>query len=161
MKPETPSDERRTTKAHCSKSTDEDCALTNQRNSCKDWSDWGMGWMTGFEPATSGSTIRRSNQLSYTHHPGTRRYAPRQGIRILAKKEESPQLDGNASPPGIESGLHFRQDCGGGGSRIRGISDRSADHQVVSPCRNRLGRRGCPRVVIDVFAGRAHTRRDD
>ena len=27
-----------------------------------------MGWMTGFEPATSGSTIRRSNQLSYTHH---------------------------------------------------------------------------------------------
>ena len=30
----------------------------------------GMGWMTGFEPATSGSTIRRSNQLSYTHHGG-------------------------------------------------------------------------------------------
>jgi len=30
----------------------------------------GMGWMTGFEPATSGSTIRRSNQLSYTHHEG-------------------------------------------------------------------------------------------
>ncbi len=29
-----------------------------------------MGWMTGFEPATSGSTIRRSNQLSYTHHEG-------------------------------------------------------------------------------------------
>ena len=27
-----------------------------------------LGWMTGFEPATSGSTIRRSNQLSYTHH---------------------------------------------------------------------------------------------
>ena len=26
--------------------------------------------MTGFEPATSGSTIRRSNQLSYTHHDG-------------------------------------------------------------------------------------------
>jgi hypothetical protein len=29
-----------------------------------------VGWMTGFEPATSGSTIRRSNQLSYTHHAG-------------------------------------------------------------------------------------------
>lgn len=27
-----------------------------------------MGWMTRFEPATSGSTDRRSNQLSYIHH---------------------------------------------------------------------------------------------
>ena len=27
-----------------------------------------MGWMRGFEPPTSGSTIRRSNQLTYTHH---------------------------------------------------------------------------------------------
>lgn len=26
------------------------------------------GWMTRFEPATSGSTDRRSNQLSYIHH---------------------------------------------------------------------------------------------
>ena len=26
-----------------------------------------MGWMTGLEPATTGSTIRGSNQLSYTH----------------------------------------------------------------------------------------------
>ena len=58
-----------------------------------------MGWMTGFEPATSGSTIRRSNQLSYTHHPERRRYAVRQGKRILAKKEESLQLDGKARHP--------------------------------------------------------------
>ena len=51
-----------------------------------------MGWMTGFEPATSGSTIRRSNQLSYTHHPESRRYAMWRG-RILANKEEGSQLD--------------------------------------------------------------------
>ena len=45
-----------------------------------------MGWMTGFEPATSGSTIRRSNQLSYTHH-----MREHLGTGILAKGDSSPQ----------------------------------------------------------------------
>ncbi len=27
-----------------------------------------LGWLTGFEPATFGTTIRRSNLLSYNHH---------------------------------------------------------------------------------------------
>lgn len=27
-----------------------------------------LGWLTGFEPATSGTTNQRSNQLSYSHH---------------------------------------------------------------------------------------------
>ena len=29
----------------------------------------------GFEPTTFGTTIRRSNQLNYTHHPTAQRYA--------------------------------------------------------------------------------------
>ena len=27
-----------------------------------------MGWEMGFEPTVFGTTIRRFNQLSYTHH---------------------------------------------------------------------------------------------
>ena len=27
-----------------------------------------LGWLRGFEPPTSGTTTRRSNQLSYSHH---------------------------------------------------------------------------------------------
>ena len=31
-------------------------------------SPYGMGWVKGLEPSTPGTTIRCSNQLSYTHH---------------------------------------------------------------------------------------------
>lgn len=49
--------------------------------------------MTGFEPATSGSTIRRSNQLSYTHHTEKTLDTGSVVDWILAKTEEDPQLN--------------------------------------------------------------------
>jgi hypothetical protein len=49
--------------------------------------------VTGFEPATSGSTIRRSNQLSYTHHTEKTQEPVSMAGGILAKREEDPQLD--------------------------------------------------------------------
>ncbi len=97
--------------------------------------------MTGFEPATSGSTIRRSNQLSYTHHSEKTLGTGSVVKQILAKTEEAPQpgmmsrvnceetsvrsscpLSGNDndrwSTPGIKGLLHFRKNGSGSGSRI-------------------------------------------
>ena len=47
-----------------------------------------MGWVMGLEPTTLGTTIRCSNQLSYTHHIGSlisrRRMARQKGLEPLA-----------------------------------------------------------------------------
>ncbi len=97
--------------------------------------------MTGFEPATSGSTIRRSNQLSYTHHTEKTFGTGSPVEEILAKTEEDPQPgmtarvngeeiplrfsfplgaydDCRVSAPGIEGRLHFCKNGGGGGGGI-------------------------------------------
>ena len=37
------------------------------------WFAKSKGWVVGFEPTTSGTTIRRSNQLNYTHREKTAR----------------------------------------------------------------------------------------
>ena len=47
--------------------------------------------MTGFEPATSGSTIRRSNQLSYTHHEDLRKVDISKGPNAVATESHYPR----------------------------------------------------------------------
>jgi hypothetical protein len=43
-------------------------AITKQiKKSCTECRIFMLGWMTGFEPATLGTTNRCSNQLSYNH----------------------------------------------------------------------------------------------
>ena len=51
-----------------------------------------MGWMTGFEPATSGSTIRRSNQLSYTHQQGCAGSGNLNKVKIVAATSSEASL---------------------------------------------------------------------
>ena len=47
-----------------------------------------MGWVKGLEPSTLGTTIRCSNQLSYTHHIlfASRKIGTPGGIRFSAEK---------------------------------------------------------------------------
>ena len=47
-----------------------------------------MGWVKGLEPSTLGTTIRCSNQLSYTHHILFRQqeFGTPGGIRFSAEK---------------------------------------------------------------------------
>ena len=112
-----------------------------------------MGWMTGFEPATSGSTIRRSNQLSYTHHTGLKNRDINKGPTAIATQLQLPTC--------IKCRLHLRQDSADGRSRICRITNRSTDHQIVRSSGNGLRRRRRASMVIDPFAGRPDTRRHD
>ena len=40
-----------------------------------------LGWIMGLEPTTFGTTIRRSNQLSYIHH--VRHFLSNAGAKIM------------------------------------------------------------------------------
>src|SRR5207247_9340073 len=83
-----------------------------------------MGWMRGFEPPTSGSTIRRSNQLSYTHHQD------RKNAEIDSIKRPQAAARSVAAKVGADGGdfhLDFVRRLGG----IFRIADRAADDQLI------------------------------
>src|SRR5690349_10449028 len=115
--------------------------------------------MTGFEPATSGSTIRRSNQLSYTHQAGMTRQQSREKCDLSkVKRRAATRL---FLPSRVEGRLHLAQNCGGGFGGIACGMNRAADDKVVGAGRDRLCRRRGSRMVVHVLAGRPHAGSDD
>ena len=52
-----------------------------------------VGWVKGLEPSTPGTTIRCSNQLSYTHHI----YHP-SGIALTPRRGENGTPEGTRTP---------------------------------------------------------------
>jgi hypothetical protein len=44
-----------------------------------------LGWAEGFEPSTTGTTIRRSTKLSYAHH--VKEFLFYQGVAMRSKRQ--------------------------------------------------------------------------
>ncbi len=60
-----------------------------------------MGWVVGFEPTATGTTIRRSTKLSYTHRKG-----PLDSIRVSRR---AANLQPRLLPQCVHPPLHFRR----------------------------------------------------
>ena len=118
-----------------------------------------VGWVKGLEPSTPGTTIRCSNQLSYTHHIS--------GIT----REASPQaaLGGNGTPEGIRTpGLLLRRqllypaellaqmDGAGDGNRTRipSLEGWCPSHCATPACALRKNRQLCYNSISVPFCQR-------
>ena len=77
-----------------------------------------VGWVKGLEPSTPGTTIRCSNQLSYTHH--ILLYASMRGnaVGMVRQKGFEPPTHGLEGRCSIQLS-YWRMDGAGDGNRTR------------------------------------------
>src|SRR5687767_2419130 len=113
--------------------------------------------MTGFEPATSGSTIRRSNQLSYTHRAGLRGKLRKLDLSKVRRTAATHRPSGS----GIKRRLHFTQNRRSCGSGIGSGANGTTDHEIIGTRRDGLSWSRRPRMIVDVFTGGADARSHD
>ena len=118
-----------------------------------------VGWVKGLEPSTPGTTIRCSNQLSYTHHISgiTREASPQAALGEMVRQKgfEPPAycLEGSCS---IQ--LSYWRELNGAGdgnrTRIPSLEGWCPSHCATPACALRKNRQLCYNSISAPFCQR-------
>ena len=118
-----------------------------------------VGWVKGLEPSTPGTTIRCSNQLSYTHHISgiTREASPQAALVEMVRQKgfEPPAycLEGSCS---IQ--LSYWRELNGAGdgnrTRIPSLEGWCPSHCATPACALRKNRQLCYNSISAPFCQR-------
>ncbi len=64
-----------------------------------------IGWLTGFEPATTATTTQRSTELSYSHHEAALTIGVRGGVGDVAHRTQTGIKLNGGSDPKLDAGF--------------------------------------------------------
>ena len=118
-----------------------------------------VGWVKGLEPSTPGTTIRCSNQLSYTHHISgiTREASPQAALGEMVRQKgfEPPAycLEGSCS---IQLSYWRKLNGAGDGNRTRipSLEGWCPSHCATPACALRKNRQLCYNSISVPFCQR-------
>ena len=118
-----------------------------------------VGWVKGLEPSTPGTTIRCSNQLSYTHHISgiTRETSPQAALGEMVRQKgfEPPAycLEGSCS---IQLSYWRKLNGAGDGNRTRipSLEGWCPSHCATPACALRKNRQLCYNSISVPFCQR-------